>query len=56
MLFKVQQLRLEIENLKRRLQESKSDMTKLNEELVSIRKKRLIRETELEALKRELSS
>lgn len=56
MLFKVQQLRLEIENLKRQLQESKSDTTKLNEELASIRQKRLMRETELETLKRELSS
>ena len=47
---------VEIENLKRQLQESKSDMTRLNEELASIRQKRLMLETELEALKRELSS
>lgn len=39
---------VEIENLKRQLQESKSDMTKLNEELTSIRKQLLMRKTELQ--------
>ena len=47
---------VEIENLKRQLQDSKSDMTKLNEELASNRKKLLMRKTELQALKSELSS
>ena len=47
---------VEIENLKRQLQKSKSDMTKLSEELASIRKKLLMRKTELQALKSELSS
>ena len=39
---------VEIENLKRQVQESKSDMTKLNEELTSIRKQLLMRKTELQ--------
>jgi len=41
--------------LEEQFQESKSDRNKLNEELVAIRKRLMMRETEMETIRREVS-